>query len=180
MNYFFGIIILTLLTNRQVIFDFDKSADIQNWRIVDDAVMGGMSSSTFKLSPDGHGVFEGTVSLENNGGFSMVRYQFDKMKVSKDDKIVIKLKGDGKKYELRIKDNSSNYYSYISSFTTSGDWQEIEIPLKDMYPSFRGRKLDSPNFSKNYIEDIAFLIGNKKPEKFKLLIDKIEINSLIN
>jgi NADH dehydrogenase [ubiquinone] 1 alpha subcomplex assembly factor 1 len=180
MNYFFGIIILTLLTNRQVIFDFDKSADIQNWRIVDDAVMGGMSSSTFKLSPDGHGVFEGRVSLENNGGFSMVRYQFDKMKVSKDDKIVIKLKGDGKKYELRIKDNSSNYYSYISSFTTSGDWQEIEIPLKDMYPSFRGRKLDSPNFSKNYIEDIAFLIGNKKPEKFKLLIDKIEINSLIN
>jgi NADH dehydrogenase [ubiquinone] 1 alpha subcomplex assembly factor 1 len=176
MNYFFGIIILTLLTNRQVIFDFDKSADIQNWRIVDDAVMGGMSSSTFKLSPDGHGVFEGTVSLENNGGFSMVRYQFDKMKVSKDDKIVIKLKGDGKKYELRIKDNSSNYYSYISSFTTSGDWQEIEIPLKDMYPSFRGRKLDSPNFSKNYIEDIAFLIGNKKPEKFKLLIDKIELN----
>jgi NADH dehydrogenase [ubiquinone] 1 alpha subcomplex assembly factor 1 len=102
------------------------------------------------------------------------------MKISKDDKIVIKLKGDGKKYELRIKDNSSNYYSYISSFTTSGDWQEIEIPLKDMYPSFRGRKLDSPNFSKNYIEDIAFLIGNKKPEKFKLLIDKIEINSLIN
>ena len=180
MNYFFGIIILTLLTNRQVIFDFDKSADIQNWRIVDDAVMGGMSSSTFKLSPDGNGVFEGTVSLENNGGFSMVRYQFDKMKVSKDDKIVIKLKGDGKKYELRIKDNSSNYYSYISSFTTSGDWQEIEIPLKDMYPSFRGRKLGSPNFSKNYIEDIAFLIGNKKPEKFKLLIDKIEINSLIN
>jgi NADH dehydrogenase [ubiquinone] 1 alpha subcomplex assembly factor 1 len=176
MNYFFGIIILTLLTNRQLIFDFNKSADIQSWRIVDDSVMGGMSSSTFKLSPDGHGVFEGTVSLENNGGFSMVRYQFEKMKTSNNDKIVIKLKGDGKKYELRIKDNSNNYYSYISSFTTSGEWQEIEIPLKDMYPSFRGRKLDSPNFSKNYIEDIAFLIGNKKPEKFKLLIDKIELN----
>jgi NADH dehydrogenase [ubiquinone] 1 alpha subcomplex assembly factor 1 len=176
MNYFFGIIILTLLTNRQLIFDFNKSADIQSWRIVDDSVMGGMSSSAFKLSPDGHGVFEGTVSLENNGGFSMVRYQFEKMKTSNNDKIVIKLKGDGKKYELRIKDNSNNYYSYISSFTTSGEWQEIEIPLKDMYPSFRGRKLDSPNFSKNYIEDIAFLIGNKKPEKFKLLIDKIELN----
>jgi hypothetical protein len=30
----------------------------------------------------------------------MVRYPFDKMKVNKDDKIIIKLKGDGKKYEL--------------------------------------------------------------------------------
>jgi hypothetical protein len=28
---------------------------------------------------------------------------FDKMKVNKDDKIIIKLKGDGKKYELRKK-----------------------------------------------------------------------------
>jgi hypothetical protein len=26
-----------------------------------------MSSGTFKLDPDGQGVFEGTVSLENNG-----------------------------------------------------------------------------------------------------------------
>jgi hypothetical protein len=73
---------------------------------------------TFKLDPDGQGVFEGTVSLENNGA-SPWYVPFDKMKVNKDDKIIIKLKGDGKKYELN-KDNSSNYYSYISSFTTSG------------------------------------------------------------
>jgi hypothetical protein len=32
----------------------------------------------FKLDPDGQGVFEGTVSLENNGGFSMVRYHLTK------------------------------------------------------------------------------------------------------
>jgi len=176
MNYFLGIIILTVFLNRQIIFDFNKSANIKQWRIVDDAVMGGMSSGTFKLSTDGHGVFEGTVSLENNGGFSMVRYQFEQMKASKDDKIIIKLKGDGKKYQIRLKDDSSNYYSYISTFSTSGEWQELEIPLKDMYPSFRGKKLDLPNFSQNYIEEIAFLIGNKRPEKFKLLIDKIELN----
>jgi len=33
-----------------------------------------------------------------------------------------------------------------------------------LYPSFRGRKLDLPNFSHDYIEEIVFLIGNKKPE----------------
>lgn len=176
MNYFSGIIILTILMNRQIIFDFNKNAGIQGWKIVDDAVMGGMSSGTFKLSPDGHGVFEGTVSLENNGGFSMVQYQFDKMKANRDSRIIIKLKGDGRKYQLRVKDNSSNYYWYVTTFTTSGEWQEIEIPLKDMYPSFRGKKLDLPHFSQNHIEEIAFLTGNKKAEKFKLLIDKIELN----
>jgi NADH dehydrogenase [ubiquinone] 1 alpha subcomplex assembly factor 1 len=45
-----------------------------------------------------------------------------------------------------------------------------------MYPAFRGKKLDLPNFDHNYMEEIAFLIGNKKPEKFRLLIDQIELN----
>lgn len=160
----------------KVIFDFNKNPDIQDWNIVDDIVMGGRSSSTFELNSDGYGVFSGIISLENNGGFSSVHYQFKKMKVHQDNKIMVKLKGDGKNYQLRIKDNSGNYYSYIAPFTTSGEWQEIEIPLKSMFPSFRGRKLDRPNFSKDNIEEITFLIGNKKNEKFELLIDKIMLN----
>ena len=42
-----------------------------------------------------------------------------------------------------------------------------------MYPAFRGRKLSIGNFSSKNIEEIAFLIGNKKEEHFKLEIDKI-------
>ena len=176
MKYLLGIIILITAMNMQIIFDFNKDSDIQSWKVVDDIVMGGKSLSSFKLSPDGYGLFEGHISLENNGGFSSVRYLFKKIKVNEGSSIIIKLKGDGKNYQLRIKDNSSNSYSYITPFATSGEWQEIEIPLKDMYPSFRGRKLDLPNFSHDYIEEIVFLIGNKKPENFKLLIDKIELN----
>ena len=46
-----------------------------------------------------------------------------------------------------------------------------------MYPSFRGRKLNKENFNKTSIEEIGFLIGNKKQEKFNLEIDKIELSS---
>ena len=137
--------------------------------------MGGRSSGNFKLNAEGHGLFEGDVSLENNGGFSSVRYSFERLLIKDSKKVVIKLKGDGKNYQFRIKSNSRDYYSYISTFATSGEWQEVEISLKDMYPSFRGRKLNQPNFSNDYIEEITFLIGNKKQEKFKLLIDKIEL-----
>ena len=159
----------------QVIFDFNKSAEIQNWLIVDDVVMGGKSSGTFNLNADGFGVFEGNISLDNNGGFSSVRYRFEKTLVKEYSTVHIKLRGDGKKYQFRIKAKSGDYYSYISPFQTTGEWQEIEIPLKDMYPSFRGRKLDQPNFSDDYIEEITFLIGNKKEEDFQLIIDKIEL-----
>jgi hypothetical protein len=44
-----------------------------------------------------------------------------------------------------------------------------------MYPSWRGRRLNQPNFSEDFINEITFLIGNKKNENFKLLIDKIEL-----
>ncbi|HKL02445.1 MAG TPA: CIA30 family protein [Cryomorphaceae bacterium] len=158
-----------------VIFDFDKDSDIQKWNIVDDVVMGGKSSGTFRLNKDGHGVFEGEISLENNGGFSSVHYDFDKIRTEEKTSIHIKLCGDGKDYQFRIKADSDDSYYFIFPFSTSGEWEEIAISLKDMYPSFRGRKLDKPNFSKEFIEEIAFLIGNKKEERFKLLIDKIEL-----
>jgi hypothetical protein len=159
--------------NEYVIFDFNKKSNAQDWRIVDDVVMGGKSSGTFTMNEDGHGVFEGRISLDNNGGFSSVHHRFPKVQVKEYNKVVIKLRGDGKNYQFRIKANSGEYYSYIAPFSTTGEWQEIEFPLENMYPSFRGRRLDQPNFSKDSIEEITFLIGNKKEERFKLLIDKI-------
>ena len=168
-------ILLFSAISTKVIFDFDKKSDIQDWKIVDDVVMGGKSASTFSLNDEGMAVFQGQISLDNNGGFSSVQYAFKKTLVKDYTKIILKLKGDGKDYQFRIKANSNDYYSFIAPFSTSGNWQEVEILLKDMYPSFRGRKLDQPNFSDNYIEEITFLIGNKTEEKFKLLIDKIEL-----
>lgn len=159
----------------QTIFDFNETTDIREWVIVDDVVMGGRSSGKISLNAEGHGVFEGEISLENNGGFSSVRYTPGRIAVKDHSKIVIRLKGDGREYQFRLKANSGDDHSYVAPFSTSGEWQEIEIPLKDMYASFRGRKLELPNFSGEHLEEIAFLIGNKKKEEFKLLIDKIEL-----
>ncbi len=175
MKYIIAMIIMFASLSSQIIFDFNPDSDLKNWLVVDDVVMGGRSSGSLVLSPEGYGVFKGNVSLENNGGFSSVRHRFERMSVKGFSKIVLKVKGDGKKYQFRLKANSRDYYSYISYFSTNGDWQEIQIPLKDMYPTFRGRKLEQPNFSGEYIEEIAFLIGNKSEEEFQLLIDTIAL-----
>ena len=167
--------VLSSLITSPLIFDFNKKSDIQNWRIVDDVVMGGRSSGNFRLNAEGHGVFEGEISLENNGGFSSVRFGLEKILIKDNTKINIKLRGDGKNYQFRIKSNTGDYYSFVSPFSTSGEWQEIEIPLKDMYPSFRGRRLDISNFSSDSFEELTFLIGNEKNEKFELMIDKIDL-----
>jgi hypothetical protein len=162
--------------NSTIIYDFKKDSSTRDWRIIDDGVMGGVSQGRFSINSEGNGVFEGTISLENNGGFSSVRYGFDKIKVNSKSVVSIRLKGDGKNYQFRIKDKFNNYYSYITTFKTTGEWQTIDIKLSDLYPSFRGRKLDLPNFNSNSFEEIVFLIANKKNETFKLTLDKITLN----
>ena len=169
-----ALIMLTSAT-QQPIFYFTKSSDISPWYVVNDGVMGGLSRGSFTRTSEGHGLFQGDVSLDNNGGFTSVRYRFSPMQVKSNAKIKLRLKGDGKEYQFRIKDNSRQYYSYIITFETSSDWQDIEIPLSQMTPSFRGRTLDLPNFSEDQIEEIVFLIANKKEERFELLLDSIEL-----
>lgn len=159
----------------QLIFDFETTSDLSNWKVVEDRVMGGESNARFFLNDNSHAQFEGNVSLENNGGFASVRYDMNTLKLKDTQKVIIRLKGDGKNYQFRVKNKEQNEYSYISEFSTSGEWQHITIELKEMYPSFRGRKLDRPYFSHDQIEEITFLIGNKRNESFQLLIDKIEL-----
>ena len=172
MNYLICILIFVNM-NPEPIFNFNKSANVEPWRIVNDVVMGGRSSSNFDLTAEGHGRFSGTVSLENNGGFCSVRYDFPPISVNQDNHLVFKIKGDGKDYQMRVKDKTGRYYSYIKPFKTSGQWETVKIKLNDMYPSFRGRTLDAPNFDHDQIEEIVILIGNKKSEQFELLIDSI-------
>jgi NADH dehydrogenase [ubiquinone] 1 alpha subcomplex assembly factor 1 len=169
--------ILLLLTfmNTTLIFDFNKNSSNNNWEIINDGVMGGLSQGRFSIDNEGNGVFEGAISLENNGGFSSLRHAFKKINVNPKSIVSIRLKGDKKAYQFRIKDKNASYFSYITTFETSGDWQTIDIKLTDLYPSYRGRKLNLPNFSSDSFEEIVFLIGNKKNESFKLLLDKIEL-----
>lgn len=155
------------------LFEFNKDADLSGWYVMDDVVMGGRSDGNLKINDAGNGLFHGDVSLENNGGFSSIQYRFDQKEINKYKTCKIRLKGDGKSYQFRTKSNSFDRHSYISHFETSGEWETIEIPMKEMYPSFRGRKLDMPNFPCEKLAQISFLISNKKAEAFELELEWI-------
>ena len=159
-------------TSSYMLFNFSEDRNISAWKIVDDVVMGGRSNGFFKLNEEGSGLFYGEISLKNNGGFSSVRYSFDKLDISAYTKVILKIKGDRKDYQFRVKDDNSQYYSFVKKFDTTGDWQTIEIPFEEMYPAFRGRKLNIQNFTSTTLAQ-NFLIGNKKEEVFQLEIDQI-------
>ncbi|MBC3757559.1 CIA30 family protein [Hyunsoonleella sp. SJ7] len=163
------------MTQNVLVFNFNKKSDIRNWMIVDDRVMGGKSSGNFELTDEGYGKFRGEISLENNGGFSSVRYFTSPIAIVNHSEIILRIKGDGKRYQFRIKETTSQRHSYVTYFQTSGKWETLRIELKDLIPKFRGRQLDIPNFSSDFVSEIGFLFGNKKVEPFQLLVDKIEL-----
>ena len=161
--------------NTLVIFDFTKEADLKNWYVINDTVMGGVSAGKMGKDAAGNGLFEGHVSLDNNGGFTSVRYDAGKIKLQGYSKFLIVLKGDGKAYQFRVKTNTKDYYAYVYSFETTGNWQTIEIPFSNMVPSFRGQLLNMANFPGDYMEEIGILIGNKIAEDFKMTVDNITV-----
>ncbi|WP_276391162.1 CIA30 family protein [Eudoraea chungangensis] len=161
------------MTKTHVLADFSKDSSLSNWKIVNDGVMGGLSKSKIDLTKEGYARFKGSISLDNNGGFAMVQYTFDEINIKPFNRLKIILKGDTKSYQFRIKSKKEEYYAYVYPIQTSGKWESIEINLSEMYPAFRGRKLNIPNFSEPTLEQFSILIGNKKKEDFELQIDKI-------
>lgn len=155
-----------------VLFDFTGNKDAGKWMVVNDGVMGGLSEGTFAVTGNGTAVFKGTVSLENNGGFSSVRYSSGKINVEGFSILELHLKGDGKAYQVRIQEYSSDYFSYVFTFQTTGSWETINIPLAEMYPSFRGRKLNLPNYPGKSMVELSLLIGNGKAETFTIELRK--------
>jgi NADH dehydrogenase [ubiquinone] 1 alpha subcomplex assembly factor 1 len=174
INLFLSFLFL-MNTSDALIFNFTKEANLSSWQVIDDGVMGGRSQGNFAINEEGNAVFEGTVSLDNYGGFSSVRHRLLEKDISKYTKVLLRIKGDGKKYQFRIKEKRRDYYSYITTFQTTNEWQTITLEMHQMYPAFRGRTLNMDNLKPNKIEEIAILIGNKKAEKFRLEIDSISL-----
>lgn len=156
-----------------VIYNFQSQQSAADWYVVNDGVMGGLSKGKMSVNDVGNGVFEGFVTIENNGGFSSVKYSFAKKDVSNFKSVKLRIKGDGKPYQFRIKSNESQSHSYITAFITMGEWETITIPFNTFYPSFRGNTLDRPNYDGQFMEEVTFLIGNKKMESFALEIERI-------
>ncbi len=164
-----------MVQEANILFQFTANTDPSSWTVVNDGVMGGLSKGSLTISDEGHGIFHGVVSLENNGGFSLIQHRFASLNVKKYNSLVVRLKGDGKNYQVRLKTNASDYFNYAINIQTKGSWETISIPFEKMIPQFRGRLLNMTSFPGEQIEEVAFLIGNKKAEEFRLEIDKIEL-----
>lgn len=164
--------------NTRLITDFSNIA-AQHWIITNDGVMGGKSSSQFQINKDGNGVFLGTVSLENNGGFASVK-NHEPINLSGFTGVRLRLLGDGNRYSFRLQtggeEGSIHPWSYEQRFnTTPSEWITVDLPLKEFHPTYRGRTPDNvPPLDPTNVQRYGFLISDKQEGKFRLEIDRVE------
>ncbi|MFK8055223.1 MAG: CIA30 family protein [Saprospiraceae bacterium] len=155
-----------------------NGSDSESWYVINDGVMGGVSESKIVQLEDAVR-FEGTVRLENNGGFASMRKEIEPIKTLLPEAIVqLEVRGDGQEYECRFRMDGSRL-SYVHAFTTKADEiTSISLLIKDFKPSFRGRKYDVDEvgyLDLERLQELGILIAGKQKGPFQIEVLKISL-----
>jgi monofunctional biosynthetic peptidoglycan transglycosylase len=172
----FQLLFSTSLLAQQIdIINPEKEIGLNNWRIVNDNVMGGVSKSNLYLNESGNLIFSGDVSLDNNGGFASCRLAIDNVSLEGISSFKIRVKGDGNTYKFRVSERYSSI-NYSSNFKTIKEkWVEINIPLEKLEPTFMGYYSSrAPRLKIENMKSIGFLISDKQEGSFNLEIMLVE------
>ncbi|MEN9575489.1 MAG: hypothetical protein RL514_3344 [Verrucomicrobiota bacterium] len=157
--------------SEKMFFNFQTATNSTKWQVVNDDVMGGVSTSQFQLLTNGGAIFSGVVSLENNGGFASVRSSPVRENLNGTDALVLRVRGDGRRYKFTVRTEAGfNALNYQAEFTTKrGEWEEHRLAFKDFMPTFRGRVLtDVPPLIPSKITSVGLLISDKQAGPFRL------------
>jgi NADH dehydrogenase [ubiquinone] 1 alpha subcomplex assembly factor 1 len=154
------------------LLDFESGE--ASWYRRNDGVMGGVSSSRL-LVRNGVLTFAGQVRLENNGGFSGIRSNPARYDLRGFSRLVLRVRGDGKRYALQLGTSTANGVTYRNEFNTvAGKWLEVTIPLNSLRPTRSGERVWGPALNLRQVSFFGLVIGNNRAEQFLLEVDWIK------
>jgi len=160
----------------KTIFSSEIGATADGWIPIHDNVMGGVSEGGALLTRDSCLVFSGSLSLENNGGFASIRTTVTDGELSGCNGLKIRVKGDGRSYQLRLRlDSKYDAIAYKHNFSTVDDeWIVIDLPFSSFVPTYRGKILqDVKALVASEIRLLGFLIADKSAGPFRLMVSEI-------
>ena len=171
----------TMTPTTSVLFDFSDPSSATGWFNQNDTVMGGVSDSA-SAWVDGHLVFSGNLSLDNNGGFTStfgpINEQLPAL-MSGANAIVVTARGDSQTYLMQIRNNDNT--RYIQRFTTVADIEQSYIlPIADfvsvdwrLSPIAGAAPMDIAN-----VVQIGFYLLDKQVGPFEIAISSISADAV--
>lgn len=157
------------------LLDFSSLEIVRTFRVVNDVVMGGVSTSRLSHSA-GAMLFEGEVSLENNGGFASFRGPVKPPAESA--ALLLKVRGDGKRYKLTLKlDDSTSTAQYQAVFVAPREWEVLRFVPADFKASFRGHAVAWPIVRFADVKYVGLLISDKQSGKFQIELKDVRADA---
>lgn len=144
-----------------------------NWQSINDDVMGGKSRSRASITAETTILFEGNVSLENNGGFASARAQITPLDLSRYDTLRMRVRGDGRRYRIRLwMEPGLDRIAYQSEFaTTPHTWLDVAISFESFSASFRGQTpAGAGPLDTSRIFQVGLMIADKQAGPFHVEI----------
>ncbi len=162
----------------RILVEFDTAPGEPRWIAVNDGVMGGRSVGAPVLA-GGQLQFSGALSLENNGGFASVRSVGRGFDLGDATAVVLRVRGDGRRYQLRLATNA-RYRGVAVSFgagfdTRPNEWIEVRVPLASLQPTVRGTPLQGPRMDASQVTEIGLLIADKREGAFAMTVDWLAV-----
>lgn len=158
------------------LFDFADAASATGWATQNDTVMGGVSQSTSTWA-NGQLVFQGTLSLENNGGFTSLVSPIDNelgQRTAGASALVIDALGDGKTYVLQLR--GADQTRFIQRFTTvAGTQQNYVLPIDKFEPvtSFLDPIENAAPIELANVRQVALYLLDKQAGAFEIAVTSI-------
>lgn len=160
---------------RSTVFSFPSAAAIDGWRTQNDTVMGGVSTGE-RTWADGALVFEGELSLDNDGGFaSLVSPPVDGSPWSAADGVRLGVAGDGRTYVLQLRLDGTPG-GWVQPFaTTAGSTVDVTLPWSGFAPVDRFlRPLRAADpLDPGAVRAVAVYLVEKRPGPFRLALHAV-------
>ena len=145
-----------------------------HWKITNDVVMGGISSSEV-VKHESRLVFRGQLSIENEGGFASARCHtnqgFDAVSGFR-----LSVRGDGRSYQFRLRaDELPGGIAWRATFSTDGSRQLINLPLSAFEPVIRGHRVElASEINPGEMHLLGLMLSDGQPGPFSLEVYAIE------
>ena len=152
---------------------FGTPLDLDRWQVVNDTVMGGVSSSEVVKDPDGTLEFRGLLSLENNGGFTSTRLQVN-ADWSGFDHLRVRVRGDGRTYLLTVRTQDPRMrrvYYRTPMRTRANEDTEWLIPIADFEAFAYGMPVrQAPHLINQLarVGSVGVMLADKKAAPFRI------------
>ncbi len=159
--------------------NFGKTKSGTNWLVINDGVMGGLSDSKAVLLNNSI-LFDGNVSLENNGGFASLRSERSNIDLSKARSVTVRYRSENQKAGLRLIKSDMFYLPYLKVYLpeTNWEWKTVNFSMTD-FEEYRLERNTGKTLNDDDFEDIirvGLIVSNKIEGPFKIEVDYIKFN----